>query len=76
MILGLLVGWSSEASVYKEPSSNSRKDSRPKISSNIETVKTYTSSEPFYMSTPQPPTQQRELPKNPYADYVDYYSRS
>lgn len=34
------------------------------------------SSKPHYISTPSPPIKTRELPKNPYADYVDYYSQS
>ncbi len=30
----------------------------------------------YYVATPPPPMKQRVLPKNPYADYVEYYSRT
>ncbi|KAK4009827.1 hypothetical protein OUZ56_018973 [Daphnia magna] len=76
MILCLQLGWGSEAIIYSGRSPGNRRDSASETLSGDEKLQTLISLEPYYMSTPQPPLQRRELPKNPYADYVDYYSRS
>ena len=83
---GLLFGWSSAAAVCNNEEINGHhghSSVRHCKHSNLKTFKNmipasashFPTENDYYVATPPPPMKQRELPKNPYADYEEYYSR-